>query len=90
MAALSGIDPTLHEAAAIDGASRLQRILHINLPSIVPTIIITLILRVGQIMSLGTDKVLLQKNGLNQDTALTFGLPSVDSIGFIIPPGMRC
>lgn len=74
VAALSGIDPTLHEAAAIDGANRLQRILHINLPSIAPTIIITLILRVGQIMSLGTDKVLLLKNGLNQDTALTIGL----------------
>lgn len=74
VAALSGIDPTLHEAAAIDGASRLQRILHINLPSIAPTIVITLILRVGQIMSLGTDKVLLLKNGLNQDTALTIGL----------------
>ena len=74
VAALSGIDPTQHEAAAIDGANRLQRIWHINLPSIAPTIIITLILRVGQIMSLGTDKVLLLKNGLNQDTALTIGL----------------
>ena len=74
VAALSSIDPTLHEAAAIDGANRLQRIWHINLPSIAPTIIITLILRVGQIMSLGTDKVLLLKNGLNQDTALTIGL----------------
>ena len=74
VAALSGVDPALHEAAAIDGASRLQRIFHINLPSIAPTIIITLILRVGQIMSLGTDKVLLLKNGLNQDTALTIGL----------------
>ena len=74
VAALSGIDPTQHEAAAIDGANRLQRIWHINLPSIIPTIVITLILRVGQIMSLGTDKVLLLKNGLNQDTALTIGL----------------
>ena len=74
VAALAGIDPTQHEAAAIDGANRLQRIWHINLPSIAPTIIITLILRVGQIMSLGTDKVLLLKNGLNQDTALTIGL----------------
>ena len=74
VAALSGVDPTLHEAATIDGASRLQRIVHINLPSIAPTIIITLILQVGQIMSLGTDKVLLLKNGLNQDTALTIGL----------------
>lgn len=74
VAALSGIDPTQHEAAAIDGANRLQRIWHINLPSIIPTIVITLILRVGQIMSVGTDKVLLLKNGLNQDTALTIGL----------------
>ena len=74
VAALSGIDPTQHEAAAIDGANRLQRIWHINLPAIAPTIIITLILKVGQIMSLGTDKVLLLKNGLNQDTALTIGL----------------
>ena len=74
VAALSGIDPTQHEAATIDGANRLQRIVHINLPSIAPTIIITLILQVGQIMSLGTDKVLLLKNGLNQDTALTIGL----------------
>ena len=74
VAALSGIDPTLHEAAAIDGASRLQRILHVNLPSIIPTIMITLILRVGQILSVGADKVLLLKNGLNQKTALTIGL----------------
>lgn len=74
VAALSGIDPTLHEAAALDGASRLQRILHVNLPSITPTIVITLILRVGQIMSVGTDKVLLLKNGLNQATSLTIGL----------------
>ena len=74
VAALSGIDPTQHEAAAIDGANRLQRIWHINLPSILPTVVITLILRVGQILSVGADKVLLLKNGLNQDTALTIGL----------------
>ena len=69
VAALSGVDPTLHEAATIDGASRLQRILHVNLPAITPTIVITLILRVGSIMSVGADKALLLKNGLNQDTA---------------------
>ena len=74
VAALSGIDPSLHEAAAIDGASRLQRILHINLPSIIPTIMITLILRVGQILSVGADKVLLLTNGLNKETSLTIGL----------------
>ena len=69
VAALSGVDPTMHEAATIDGASRLQRILHVNIPAIMPTVIITLILRVGQIMSIGADKAILLKNGLNQDTA---------------------
>lgn len=69
VAALAGVDPTLHEAATIDGASRLQRILHINIPSILPTIVITLILRVGGIMSVGADKALLLKNGLNQETS---------------------
>ena len=51
IAALSGIDPCLHEAASIDGASRLQRILHINIPGILPTIIIMLILQIGNIAS---------------------------------------
>ena len=51
IAALSGIDPCLHEAASIDGASRLQRILHINIPGILPTIIIMLILQIGNIMN---------------------------------------
>ena len=69
VAALSGVDPTHHEAATIDGASRMQRIWHVNLPAIAPTIIITLILRVGSIMSVGMDKALLLKNGLNADTA---------------------
>jgi putative aldouronate transport system permease protein len=69
VAALSGVDPTLHEAATIDGAGRLRRIIHVNIPAILPTIIITLILRVGGIMSVGADKALLLKNGLNQDTA---------------------
>ena len=71
VAALSGVDPQLHEAAKLDGASRLQRILHINLPSIMPTIIIMLIMRVGHIMSIGADKVLLMKNDLNSATAET-------------------
>lgn len=73
VAALSGVDVTLHEAATIDGASRFQRMLHVNLPSIMPTVVITLILRVGQIMSVGADKALLMKNGLNTDTAQIIG-----------------
>ena len=69
VAALSSVDPALHEAAEIDGASRLQRILHINIPCILPTIAIMLIMKLGHIMSVGADKVLLMKNDLNADAA---------------------
>lgn len=65
VAALSSVDPGLHEAAKIDGASRIQRILHINLPTILPTIVITFIMQAGKIMSVGMDKVLLMQNDLN-------------------------
>lgn len=72
-AALSSVDPNLHEAAKLDGASRLQRIWHINLPTIAPTIIIQLILRVGGIMSVSTEKGILLKNSLNAGVAETVG-----------------
>lgn len=72
-AALSSVDPSLHEAAKLDGASRLQRIWHINLPAIAPTIIIQLILRVGSIMSVSTEKGILLKNALNFGVAETVG-----------------
>lgn len=65
IAALAGIDPSLHEAAAIDGASRLQRIIHINLPCIAPTVIIMLILQIGSIATVGYEKVYLMQNDLN-------------------------
>lgn len=64
-AALSGISPQLHEAAMIDGATRLQRILHIDLPGILPTAIILLILNMGSIMSVGYEKVFLLQNNTN-------------------------
>lgn len=64
-AALSGISPELHEAAMIDGASRLQRILHIDLPGIIPTAVILLILNMGSIMSVGYEKVYLLQNNTN-------------------------
>ena len=67
IAALSGVDPTLHEAASLDGASRLQRIIHINLPCIMPTIIIMLIMRMGQIASVGYEKVYIMQTPLNLD-----------------------
>lgn len=73
VSALSGVDASMHEAATLDGASRLQRILHINLPTIAPTIIIMLIMRVGNIMSVGADKVLLMMNDLNTSTSEIIG-----------------
>lgn len=65
MAALAGVNPELHEAAAIDGASRLQRVFYINVPSLIPTMIILLILNFGSIMSMGYEKILLMQNSLN-------------------------
>ena len=65
LSALAGIDPQLHEAAKIDGAGRIARILHINIPGILPTIVILLILNVGQIMNIGFEKVFLLQNDLN-------------------------
>ena len=64
-AALAGIDPSLHEAATIDGASRWQRIRYIDFPGILPTVSILLILQVGKIMNVGFEKVLLMQNDLN-------------------------
>jgi putative aldouronate transport system permease protein len=69
IAALSAIDPALYEAAVIDGASRLQKILHISLPCLVPTIIILFILRIGSIMELGFEKAYLMQNPINMETS---------------------
>lgn len=69
IAALAGIDPSLHEAAKVDGASRLQRIWHVNLPGIAPTIVILFILNVGSIMAVGYEKILLMQNDLNLESS---------------------
>lgn len=69
LSALAGVDPELHEAAMIDGASRLKRIWHINLPCILPTIIIMLIMAMGRVMSVGFEKVFLMQNPLNTETS---------------------
>lgn len=69
LAALAGVSPELHEAAQIDGATRLQRILYINIPSIMPTIIVLFILNIGSFMSVGFEKVLLMQNDLNAATS---------------------
>ena len=68
-AALSTVDPELHEAAMIDGASRIKRIWHVNLPLILPTIIITLILRIGSIATVGYEKAFLLQNDLNSEVS---------------------
>lgn len=65
LAALAGVDPELHEAARVDGASRFQRILHINIPSILPVVVILLILNFGGIMAVAFEKIYLMQNSLN-------------------------
>lgn len=69
IAALSSVDPQLYEAASIDGATRMQRILHISIPSIMGTILILFIMRIGNIMSVGFEKVLLMQNSLNSSSS---------------------
>lgn len=69
IAALASINPELHEAAQIDGASRLQRIIHIDLPGILPTAIIMLILSTGNILTVGFEKNYLMQNSLNRPSA---------------------
>jgi ABC-type polysaccharide transport system permease subunit len=65
LAALSAIDPALHEAAKMDGAGRLRRILHVDLPGIMPTAVVILVLGVGNIMAIGFEKAFLLQNPLN-------------------------
>ena len=64
---LTSMDPTLHEAATVDGATRFQRLLHIDLPAIVPTMVIMLIMRAGEIMDIGFEKAFLLQNNINLD-----------------------
>jgi putative aldouronate transport system permease protein len=65
IAALTAISPDYYEAATIDGASRFQRILYIDIPLIMPTIILMLILQIGNIMNIGYEKAYLMQNGSN-------------------------
>lgn len=69
LAALAGIDPQLHDAAKVDGASRLQRIRHVDLPGIMPVILVILILNVGSLLSVSFEKVFLMQNPLNLATS---------------------
>lgn len=72
LAALSGVDDQLYEAAAIDGAGKFKQLLKITLPSIAPTIIMLFILRVGQVMSVGFEKIILLYNPQTYEVADVF------------------
>ncbi|MGN0970967.1 MAG: ABC transporter permease [Aristaeellaceae bacterium] len=69
LATLTNVDPSLHEAAAMDGASRFQRMLHVSLPALAPIIVIQLIMRVGNILTQGHEKVILLYRPLTYETA---------------------
>lgn len=65
LAALGGVDPSLYEAAMVDGATKLQRVWHIDLPCIIPTIVIMFILNMGSLLNVGYEKSYLMQNSLN-------------------------
>lgn len=65
IAALAGVNPEYHEAAIVDGANKLQRIWFIDIPTILPTIVIMLIISVGNIMTVGYEKIYLMQSGMN-------------------------
>ncbi|RCW43056.1 ABC transporter permease [Paenibacillus prosopidis] len=69
LAAIAGIDPEIYEASKIDGAGRFKQIIHITLPSIMTTIIILLILRVGYVLDAGFDQILVLRNPIIQDVS---------------------
>ena len=69
LAALTTVDPALHEAAVVDGANRLQRMWHIDIPGILPVIVTLFILNMGQVLNVGFEKTFLMQNPLNLATA---------------------
>lgn len=69
IAALAGVDYQMHEAAMLDGATKLQRILHIDIPTIMPTIVMLFILRMGKVMNVGFEKVFLLQNSMNMEAS---------------------
>ncbi|MCC8103263.1 MAG: sugar ABC transporter permease [Clostridiales bacterium] len=69
IATLSAVDPTLYEAAIMDGANKWHRVLHIDVPALLPTATIMFIMRMGSVMSVGFEKVYLLQNTLNSSTS---------------------
>ncbi|NLV59341.1 MAG: sugar ABC transporter permease [Clostridiales bacterium] len=83
ISALAGISPELHEAATMDGAGLLKRIWHVDIPGVLPTFCILLIMQSGKMMTIGYEKVLLLQNNINTEVsevistyAYTVGLAS--------------
>lgn len=69
IAALAGVNPELYEAAKVDGASRIQKIINVDIPSLIPVSVILLILNLGNLMKLGFEKIYLMQNPLNLATS---------------------
>lgn len=69
LAALSQVDTQVVEAALVDGATRMQRIAHVDLPHLTPTIVIQFLLSIGSLLNIGFEKVLLLQNDLNMETS---------------------
>lgn len=69
IATLSSVDASLHEAAKVDGASALQRIWHIDIPELIPVIVIQLIMSFGNLMNVGFEKAYLLQTSLNKETS---------------------
>ena len=69
IATLSSVDPSLYEAATMDGAGKWKKMLHVDIPALMPTVTIMLILRMGSVMSVGFEKVYLLQNTLNSSTS---------------------
>jgi len=90
LAALSGVDEQLYEAAVIDGAGRFRQLLHITLPCIKSTIIILLILRMGSFLDSGFDQIYLMVNSLNREVGTVFDtyIYEVGILGSKVPAGL--
>lgn len=69
IAALSAVDPELYDAAAIDGANKLRKIWHVDIPGIMPTIVIMIILSIGSLIGIGFEKIYLMQNPLNLEAS---------------------
>lgn len=72
LAALAGVDVEQYEAAIVDGATRLQQLIHITIPSIFSTVVTMFILRMGSVLDTGFEQIILMRNSLNQSSTETF------------------